>query len=183
LYYRAFLEVDRPAESAPALENGISVRREYFRAGENCAKQTCTPVTQAEIGKDSLILVRVSVVLPKDMYYLVVEDTVPAGMEIIDPNLKTSLQGQAPESGPNSPEFNLQDPFGNGWGRWYFGQALIRDQGVRWVAPYLPAGTYTLTYRVVPSTAGEFRAIPARAYENYFPDVQGTSAGSIFAIK
>jgi alpha-2-macroglobulin len=183
LYYRAFLEVDRPAESAPAIENGLSVRREYFRAGEDCAKQTCTPITQAELGKDSLVLVHVTVVLPQDMYYLVVEDTVPAGMQIIDPNLKTSLQGQAAESGPNSPEFKLSNPQEEGWGWWYFGQAQIRDQGVRWVAPYLPAGTYTLTYRLVPSTAGEFRVIPAMAYENYFPDVQGTSAGSVFLIK
>jgi hypothetical protein len=30
---------------------------------------------------------------------------------------------------------------------------------------------------------GEYRILPARAYQFYFPDVQGNSAGEIFTIE
>ena len=183
LYYRAFLEVDRPADAAPALERGISVRREYFRAGQDCKAVACKPVSEATLGPDSTLLVRVTVTLPQAMYYVVVEDTIPSGAEVINPNLKTSQQGFAVESEPNTPLYDLRSPFDSGWGWWLFGSPTVLDQGVRWTAPYLAAGTYELTYRIVPTTAGEFRVLPAHAYQNYFPDVEGTSAGSVFVIK
>jgi hypothetical protein len=35
LYYRAFLQVNRPAEDALPLESGISISREYIQAGQD----------------------------------------------------------------------------------------------------------------------------------------------------
>jgi uncharacterized protein YfaS (alpha-2-macroglobulin family) len=119
------------------------------------------------------------------MYFVVVNDTIPAGVEIINPNLKTSRQNFTSETTPEPPQYDLSDPFGagyGGFGSWLFGQARIADQGVSWTAPYLPAGTYQLIYRVVPVTAGEFRILPASAYQYYFPDVQGATAGAILTI-
>jgi hypothetical protein len=49
-------------------------------------------------------------------------------------------------------------------------------------ATYLAAGTYELTYRLTPLQAGEFRLLPAHAYETYFPEVEGSSAGAVFRI-
>lgn len=183
LYYRAFLSIDRPVESAPALERGISISRKYFRGGLDCAKEECNPVSEAALGQDATLVVRLTVTLPEDMYYVVVEDSIPAGAEIINPNLKTSQQGFTTDDLPDSPQYDLSDPFGAGWGWWFFGAGQVFDQGIRWTAPYLSAGTYELTYRIVPTTAGEFRVLPAHAYQNYFPDIEGTSAGTIFNIK
>ena len=80
-------------------------------------------------------------------------------------------------------EFDDHDPFADGWGWWLFHQPQIHDDSILFAADYLPAGTYTLTYTLVPLQAGEFRVLPAHAWESFFPEVQGTSAGAVFAIK
>jgi uncharacterized protein YfaS (alpha-2-macroglobulin family) len=185
LYYRAFLSIDRPVESAPALERGISISREYFRGGLDCAKVECKPVSETTLGQDANLMVRLTVTVPEAMYYVVVQDSIPAGAEIINPNLKTSQQSFQNDGLPpvETSKYDSSSPFKAGWGWWYFGAGQVFDQGIRWTAPYLSAGTYQLTYRIVPTTAGEFRVLPAHAYQNYFPDIEGTSAGTIFSIK
>lgn len=182
LYYRAYLEVGRSAADAPAYSRGVFIEREYFRAGVDCREQACEPVTEAELGDMNGLLVRLTVTLPTDMYYLVVEDAIPAGTEVINPNLKTSRQGFVTEELP-APENDLIDPFRSGWGWWWFGDAKIHDDSVRWIAPFLPAGAYTLTYRLSPVVAGEFQTIPAQAYMYYFPEVEGRSAGGVLTIR
>jgi hypothetical protein len=57
------------------------------------------------------------------------------------------------------------------------------DDGILFTADYLPAGTYVLTYTLIPLQAGEYRVLPAHAWESFFPEVQGTSAGAVFEIK
>jgi hypothetical protein len=75
------------------------------------------------------------------------------------------------------------DPYANGWGWWLFHDPQIRDDSILFSADYLPAGTYVLTYTLVPLQTGEYRVLPAHAWESFFPEVQGTSAGAVFEIK
>ena len=68
------------------------------------------------------------------------------------------------------------------------GLAFVRDPdalraAMSVSADYLPAGTYVLTYTLVPLQAGEYRVLPAHAWQSFFPEVQGTSAGAVFEIK
>ena len=179
LYYRAYLEVGQPAESAQPVERGIFLSRGYYLSGQDCTQEVCEPVSGAQLGSSGqYVTVRLTLTLPEDMYYVVIEDTAPAGTEIINPNLSTSQQNFDPLSDPAT-QFN--SPHG-GWGWWYFQRAVISDTGARWVAPYLPAGTYEITYRLSPSVAGEFRTMPARAYQYFFPEVEGSSAGGVFTV-
>jgi uncharacterized protein YfaS (alpha-2-macroglobulin family) len=78
--------------------------------------------------------------------------------------------------------YNQQDPFSQGWGWWNFSEPRIYSDHIQWIAQALPAGSYELTYQLVPQTAGEFRLIPAHVYQNYSPEVEGSSAGGIFKI-
>jgi hypothetical protein len=57
------------------------------------------------------------------------------------------------------------------------------DDHITWTAERLPAGTYELTYTLVLLQAGQYRVLPARAWQLYFPEVQANSAGSVFEIK
>jgi uncharacterized protein YfaS (alpha-2-macroglobulin family) len=109
-----------------------------------------------------------------------VEDHIPAGMEILDRNLKTSQLGV--DSTDVQIQFDDASPFANGWGWWLFNEPQIHDDGILFTADYLPAGTYVLTYTLVPLQAGEFRVLPAHAWQSFFPEVQGTSAGTVFEI-
>jgi alpha-2-macroglobulin len=132
--------------------------------------------------------VRLTITVPHDMYSVVIEDRVPSGVEILNPSLKTAQQNFVPSDQPaegenTTPTYSVEDPFGQGWGWWLFQGPQISADRIRWVANYLPAGTYELTYRVTPFLMGEFQLIPAHAYEYYFPDVEGFSGGGILIIQ
>jgi len=171
LYYTAHLNVLRPVEDVIPLNQGISVSRRYETVGGQ-------PLT-SETGSFALAgvptTVRVSLTLKNDAYYLMVEDYIPAGSEILDASLKTSQQFIS--------EPDPSDPFRGGWGWWYFNDPQVYDDRIAWSVDYLPAGTYELTYTLVPNQPGEYRVLPARAWEFYFPEFQGNSAGEIFEIK
>ena len=176
LYYTAALNVYRPVEEVASLDRGISVSRAYYPLGADL--KTATPVTVTKVG--DTLTVRLSVVLPQDVYHFVVEDYIPAGTEILNTNLKTSQLGVTGEPGPL---YDPRDPFGNGWGWWMFNAAQIYDDHISWTASYLPAGSYDLTYTLTVLQAGEYHLLPAHAWMFYFPEVQGNSAGGTLEIK
>jgi hypothetical protein len=179
LYYNAALKVNRPVESVAPLERGMSVSRAYYLLGEACPEGDCQAVQGAQVGER--VRVRLALTLPNDVYNLMVEDYIPAGAELLDTRLKTSQQGTGEEIEPQ-PLFDARQPFADGWGWWYFHAPQIRDERISWAADYLPAGTYELTYTLVILQPGEYRVLPARAWEFYFPEVQGNSAGTLFEI-
>lgn len=182
LYYRAYLEVGQPVENAKPLDRGLTVSRDYILAGADCKPQDCPAVESVNLqARNPVVVGRVTITNPTDLYYVVVEDAIPAGTEIINLQLKTSsfvFENQSIDR-----EIDPMEPFESGWGWWYFGSPSIYDDRIQWVANYLPAGTYTLTYQLQPLLAGEFRVMPARAYTYYFPEVEGRSGGMIFTIK
>jgi uncharacterized protein YfaS (alpha-2-macroglobulin family) len=113
--------------------------------------------------------------VPETAYYLLVEDYLPAGTEVLDTRLLTSQQ--------ELPEIDPQRPFEEGWGWWFFSIPQVYDDRIAWAVDSLPAGTYELTYTLVILQPGEYRVLPARAWQFYFPEVQGTSAGEVFEIE
>lgn len=181
LYYNIILAVNRPVETAGPLANGVSISRQYLPAGESCPVGGCEAIQSAQAG--SLVQVRLTLTLPEDAYHLVVEDYLPAGTEILDTRLKTS-QTMLPEQPETEPEplYDPQRPFAAGWGWWLFSEPQIYDERITWMAEYLPAGTYELTYTLVALQPGEYRVLPAHAREFYFPEIQGNSAGEIFTV-
>jgi uncharacterized protein YfaS (alpha-2-macroglobulin family) len=177
LYYTASLQVHRPVESVPPLNQGLSLARAYYPYSRDCVIGACDPLQEAQVG--DIVTARVTLTLPNDSYYLMVEDYLPAGAEILDTSLKTSQLGVELEP---IPLYDHREPFKNGWGWWHFQGPLIYDDHIAWSTSYLPAGTYVLTYSLVITHPGEYRVLPAQAWEYYFPEVQGSSAGTVFEI-
>jgi hypothetical protein len=180
LYYTAHLTVNRPVEEVAPLEKGVSVSRAYYPSTEACLRASateedvCSRIQGARTGE--LVTVRLTLTVPETAYYLLVEDFIPAGTEILDTSLKTSQLGTVPE-------FDPRRPLDEGWGWWYFGEPQVYDDHIAWAADSLPPGTYELTYQLVVLQPGEYRVLPARAWQFYFPEVQGNSAGEIFEIR
>jgi uncharacterized protein YfaS (alpha-2-macroglobulin family) len=189
LYYLAALDVSRPAEAIPALQQGLSVERVIQPTGMDCAQQDCLALqarlmtgrlmTEAKAGQK--IRVRLSLTLAQEAYFLRLDDAIPAGAEILNAQVQSSQTSSeaAPASGSR---YDPTRPYENGWGAWLFHPAQVSDDHISWAADYLPAGNYELTYTLVLLQAGEFQWLPARAWLTYFPRVWGSSAGSVFTI-
>jgi uncharacterized protein YfaS (alpha-2-macroglobulin family) len=181
LYYLMALGISRPVQEVAPLQRGINLARSYFPVEVGCSDGDCAPLHGAAAGE--LVEVRLTLTLEQAAYYLLVEDYLPAGAEVVNTSLKTAQQ-VIPELVPPEPEplFDPRNPFGDGWGNWYFSEPRIHDERIAWSADYLAAGTYELTYILNLSQPGEYQVLPARAWQFYFPEVQGNSAGAVFSI-
>jgi uncharacterized protein YfaS (alpha-2-macroglobulin family) len=184
LYYTAGLEVSRPVEDVAPLSQGLSIERGVFPFGEACPAGNCdaaasTAVASAAVGQK--VTVRLSLTLPNPAHYLAVSDFIPAGAEILNVTLKTSELGVDGEPQTQA-NYDPRRPFERGWGWWLFNAPQIYDDHILWTANYLPAGSYELTYTLALLQPGQYRVLPARAWQLYFPDVQANSAGSVFEI-
>ncbi|MBI5841275.1 MAG: Ig-like domain-containing protein [Chloroflexi bacterium] len=168
LYYTAYMNATLPVEEVQALDQGVSLSREYFTLDDSKH-----PITEIERGE--LVRVRLTVVVPAALHYIVIDDPLPAGFEAVDASLNTSVE--VPLS------YTREDYNERGWGWWYFYHKEFRDEKVVLSSDYLPAGTYVYTYLARASTAGTFKVIPPTASEFYFPDVGGRGAGSVFVVK
>ncbi|HRI55558.1 MAG TPA: Ig-like domain-containing protein [Anaerolineae bacterium] len=173
LYYTAFLETFLPAAELQAMDRGVVVAQQYRLVDPLTGKASEQPISQAQVG--DTIQVKLTIVAPTNLHYLVVESPLPAGAEAIDPSLlNTSLVYEGPELQPADGQWP--------WFWWTPTSTELRDEKVALFATELPAGTYEYTYQMRASLPGQFQVLPAVAYQMYFPEVWGRSAGATFGI-
>jgi uncharacterized protein YfaS (alpha-2-macroglobulin family) len=182
MYYSMYLRYFKPAQEVTALNRGIIVSRQYTLAdceteNQEAGDQVCKAIDQAQVG--DVIQVKLTLIAPNDLHYVVVEDPFPAGAEGVDQSLKTtSVVGETPEL----TRTDRRDPWGGGYGWWWFSHTELRDEKAVLFATYLPRGTYEYTYLIRASLPGEYSVIPTQAYQMYFPEVFGRSDGGVFTI-
>jgi hypothetical protein len=170
LYYTAQFNVVLPVAEVESLASGIVVERGFYQRNRDDER---VRVDEARVGE--LIDVRLLIVAPNDLHYVNIESPIPAGAEVINPNLRTSQQlGTSPLASRIDPDW--------GWSWWWFSHIEYRDEKVVLSASYLPAGTYEMVYRVRALLPGTYHVIPSSAYEFYFPEVHGRSEGQSFTI-
>jgi len=172
LYYTAHLRYFTPAEDVEAADYGIGVSHEYALADDPAG----TPVTQAKLG--DVVRVKITLVAPSDLNFLVLEDYLPAGLEAIDTSLKTTppeIQRQLAEEQRKAYQVGKRySPFGH---------TDLRDNRAVLFARFVAKGVYEYTYFARATTPGVFKLPPATAYEQYFPEVWGRSDGGTFEVK
>jgi hypothetical protein len=178
LYYTTHLQTYVPVGDVDPLSRGVTISREYRLAdcGQTDLKQTCPTVTQAKVG--DVLDVRLTVVVPNSLYYVVVEDPLPAGTEAIDTSLKTTSKTV---EGPTIAEENEgYDPWAD-W-RWQPTHVELRDEKAVLFETALDPGTYEFSYQIRASLPGEYLTLPPTASQMYFPEVWGRGAGSTFTV-
>ena len=119
-------------------------------------------------GVGDLVRVKLTVRVPDEAWYVIVEDHLPAGLEALNERLATT-SFVAREYGDE--EFLWQD---NGYNR-----KDVFDDRVAFFNTHLRPGTYTYTYLARVTHAGTFHALPAQAYLMYAPEVWGRSASDV----
>ncbi|MFN7210904.1 MAG: alpha-2-macroglobulin, partial [Aggregatilineales bacterium] len=170
LYYTARLRINLPADQVKAVDRGVSISRSYHLADDPERK----PITEAKVGDN--IIVTLDIVVKRDLHYAMITDPIPAGAEAVNPRLATSAIGQAPR-------LSRENPFGRGYGWWWFSQTELRDEKVVLYATYLPKGTYRYVYTLRAGLAGTYHVMPASAEAFYTPEVFGRSDGALFVLK
>lgn len=175
LYYSLFLDSAIDVTQVNAVSRGVTVQRTYYDAGCDPEAEECDPIEQIEAGQR--VRVELSLTVPNDLFYVVVDDPIPAGAEGIDPGLQTSVS----DADPTTESVGRDYRYGY-WGWWYFNRVEFRDDQVRFLAEFLPAGAYQYTYFLNATIPGEYQVRPAFAYEEFFPEVNGRSDGMIFTI-
>ena len=177
LYYTAHLKVYLPVEDIEPVDRGIVVQRRYTLA--SCQDgATCPDVQEAALG--DVIRVDLTIIAPNDLYYVVVEDPLPAGAEAIDTGLATTSLLAMDPSLSRQPEEDRWYPF-YWWWNWY-SRSELRDEKVVLFADYLPKGVYEYSYTMRATLPGDYHVIPTVAQEFYFPEVFGRSDGRLLSI-
>jgi len=182
LYYTTHLRLYRPVDTLDPVDRGIVLGRRYFAVDRRTFEAVGEPIDAARIG--DVVQVRLTLVADRALDYLVLEDPIPAGFEIVDTSLKTT---SAAARGPQLEEAGEDDPGNLPWwqrGWWsYWAESQLKDDRAVLFASELPRGTYEYTYLIRAGLAGNFHVAPAHAEEMYFPEVFGNSAGGVFTVE
>ncbi|HXG01752.1 MAG TPA: hypothetical protein VNL69_13230, partial [Bacteroidota bacterium] len=124
----------------------------------------------------SLVKVTLRVVTPQQRNYVVVDDPLPAGFQIIN----TSLQTESTELGRELTELRRQEEQ-----RWWgsFNHRELHDDRVLLFADELSAGVHTFTYLARAITPGSFAMPATHAEMMYEPEVFGRTGSTQIKIK
>lgn len=147
---------------------GLEVQQEYFAMEDTKLEKALNSIN---VGQN--VHGRLTVIVPEDRHYVMVEDLLPAGLEGIDFNLKTSEQAI---QGKGNPECYYDCT------SWYFNHSEVKDDRIMYFADFLPKGVYEIDYYVRATSVGKFADLPAIAQETYYPEVFGRSAGKQFEV-
>lgn len=178
MYFDMNLKYYVPTEKIEPRDEGIVVNHDYYSLDDKKEEHPLENVTLGENVKGVI-----TVIVPEDRYYVMVEDFLPAGLEGVDFSLKTSQQDLLNQAR------SLEDgtPMGKGcyecYGISWFNYSEVRDDRMMYFADFLPKGVYEIEYFARATTPGTFHDLPALAQELYFPEVFGRSTGHIFEVK
>jgi len=166
LYYNVNLKYYLPFSEIKPLEQGMVVMREFVDSKGNI-------LPADTIAENTEVWVRLIIVTPEERHFVVIEDTLPAGLESVNESLKnvSVLNSERP------------DVKTKGNRMLYFEHKEYHDDRTTLFANYLPPGVYEVTYRVRATTPGHYHYPPAQAYQMYVPDVSGHSDGGWLDVK
>lgn len=128
---------------------------------------------ELKAGARAVVTLRVKT--PQDRTFVVLEDQLPGGFEVVDPSYAVEGQEQTraiPDDG------NERDHY---WGG--FQRAENYDDRVGIFADYLTAGEHTYSYLIQATTPGQFHWPSARIEGMYEPEVFGRTASQSIEIQ
>jgi uncharacterized protein YfaS (alpha-2-macroglobulin family) len=182
LYYAASLEyvpTDLPSEP---IDRGIYVEREYYTfddygSAKEKGKQP-KPVTAVNAGSNVVIVL--TVVTTGKRNYVVLEDPVPAGLEVINTRFETTSQQDLQAIAGGSQLSGYAGNYG-WWSNPFYHSEFYDDRFVTFADEVQP-GIYRYTYLARATTKGTFIAPPAKAEEMYQPEVFGRAGYVTFEV-
>ncbi|MCL5773741.1 MAG: MG2 domain-containing protein [Firmicutes bacterium] len=154
LYYSAELRYFPDVENIkPASQGGIKISRVYKSL--KLEKDIFGKFVEKEekfggtLGIGERLLVKISVECDKDFEYLIIEDPLPAGCEVVIP------EGE------------------RNWGSLWWCRQEIRDEKAVFFSRFLEKGQkFVLSYEIRGEIPGDYHVLPTLIYQMYIPEVR-----------
>ena len=157
-----------------ASDAGFRVRREYFLLRRASTKEGLVYTKQpfkGEAKSGDEILVKVSVTPSTESEYVMVEDPLPAGCEVITDASGYIIPG---ETGYDRRETNPYYYGRRSW-NWWYADRDVRDEKVSFFAPTMSAQRYEFSYIMRAQIPGEYSVMPTVGVLMYYPEVRGNA--------
>jgi hypothetical protein len=142
-----------PPLPAPPEYRGLTVTREYRRVLDRPTSGDPFELATEESGnrfqQGDNVRVRLTIVAPRDLAYVLIEDPYPSCFE-------------PTERGTADQEFSPDDTWG-----WWYSNVDVRDDRIALFARTIPKGTHVFEYNMHAQTPGECNALPTRLQGMY----------------
>jgi len=177
LYYRLGMEVVPANFQLEAQNQGFEITRNY-EAVENNEDVQQNEDGSWRIRAGAIVRVVLQFRNISVRQHLALVDSLPAGLEIINPELKVSTQAE-PANGNN-----LSSRSGViWWQRNWFEHQNLRDDRVEVFSARVPAGSRRYSYLARATTKGTFHTPAARVEEMYHPETYGRTSTEVVIIE
>jgi uncharacterized protein YfaS (alpha-2-macroglobulin family) len=185
LYYRIGMKyAPKNLKLAPA-DYGFTVLRKY-EAVDNAddVKQNADGGWTIKAG--ARVRVRLTMVAQARRYHVALVDNLPAGLEILNPELATT-EAIPGDTGGNTAvlEYGSRS-YGHGswwWRQYWFDHQNFRDERAEAFSALLWEGVYNYTYVARATTPGEFVVPPAKAEEMYHSETFGRTGTDFVKVE
>lgn len=183
LFYEGLLTYQVAGIEASPVTQGLGVYREYNKLSDN---ENRTSITSAKVGED--IKVTLTVVVPENRYHVVVEDYLPAGLQAYNVDLnqvspeQNRLLDEWRRTNTKDESDSMENDYYPSFYSWYWSSQEIRADRVAVFASYLPKGVYQFSYLAHTTLPGSYKVRPARASQQFFPDVFGATGASTWQV-
>jgi alpha-2-macroglobulin len=162
LYYRIIQRTYLP-QAEIAADGKVRVSREYLDP------KTDRPIGLVQPGQ--LVKVRLTVTLPDNGYYIIVEDNLPGGLEALNEKLNTTSHEASAEGNPHYY-----------WQEYGYNNKEVRGDRVDFFITEMGKGPRMFTYLARATHAGQYVAMPVEVSAMYDATVWGRSASATFVV-
>jgi hypothetical protein len=184
LYYRIGMKyAPKNLKLAPA-DYGFTVLRTY-EAVDNAEDVKQNADGNWTIKAGARVRVRLTMVAQARRYHVALVDSLPAGLEILNPSLAVTESVPGDTQNTSVIEYGSRS-YGRGyywWRTFWFEHQNFRDERAEAFASLLWEGVYNYSYVTRATTPGEFVVPPAKAEEMYHPETFGRSGTDFVKVE
>jgi alpha-2-macroglobulin len=186
LYYRIGMKyAPKNLKLAPA-DYGFTVLRKY-EAVDNPEDVKQNTDGSWTIKAGARVRVKLTMVAQARRYHVALVDPLPAGLEILNPDLAVTEPIPADTTGGNTPVVERASR-SYGYDYWYwrsrwFEHQNFRDERAEAFSSLLWEGVYNYTYVTRATTPGQFVVPPAKAEEMYHPETFGRTGTDFVKVE
>ncbi|MBV9216318.1 MAG: Ig-like domain-containing protein [Acidobacteria bacterium] len=184
LYYRIGMKYAPKNLKLDPADYGFTVLRKY-EAVDDAGDVKQNPDGSWTIKAGARVRVRLTMVAQARRYHVALVDELPAGLEILNPELATTESIPADANPSTSVLTYSSRSFGGEW--WWrmnwFEHQNFRDERAEAFTSLLWEGVYNYSYVTRATTPGQFVVPPAKAEEMYHPETFGRTGTDFVRVE